>query len=140
MFFCIQKKIIKSALTSHVCDCKNRIITYIHRQMYTVSHTQFLHEQLTYQKKILFFKTLFLINNYYKFQSGNRPLFAWKGMQGLHSASRQAFDLIYTPLHDPLKHNSSTAGSEVFTGFYRKAVCLCIRMNMCTCMNMCTYV
>lgn len=73
--------------------------------MYTVSHPH-ISTQATHlpEKKNLcslqHLKNTFLKNNYYKLQSGKGPLFAQRGMKGLHSTSRQAFNLIYTPLHD----------------------------------------
>lgn len=113
-----------------VAIAKN-IIIYIHRDVH-IKHTKYInvhsltHTHISTQgthlpEKNLFFKTPFLKSNYYKLQSGKGPLFAWRGMKGLHSTSRQAFNLIYTPLYIHVytqsthRHNSSTTGSEVFT-------------------------
>lgn len=80
--FVFRKKIIKSALTSHVCDSKKRIITYIHRQTYTVSHTQFPHEQLTYQKKTCSLKHYSLKTIILSFNQGRDPSLLGKGCKG----------------------------------------------------------
>lgn len=107
IFFCIQeKKIIKYALTNHFCDRKNLIITYIcskkkkYINVHNLTHISTQANHLP-EKKLCSLKYHFLKKKYYQLPSGKGLLFAQRGMKRLHSTSRQAFNLIHTPLRDP---------------------------------------